>query len=223
MAGRFSEFLAGLFAGTDDRPDVRRLAHEVEVRALQAAGQKPVAVSSHSPRESLRTASAALDAVILQQQARADAPEGEERANPPGVRQPSGTPKEPGPTDAGSGESPSGAVQLIELRDQLLLAARSEHATVPELSRHLYARLGEVLLVQGVEVLEGDGPLDPTRHEVVQVRDTGEKALDGFVAETLRPGYRFDHHLLRAQQVVTWRAAVPPLVTAPGPTPSDSR
>jgi hypothetical protein len=94
---------------------------------------------------------------------------------------------------------PAVAERLISLRDRLALNA-GQAPSVGWLDREAVAALQE----SGVSQILDDGPVDPNRHEVVDVRITADPRLNEHIAATARPGYMAEEHIVRSQQVVAW-------------------
>lgn len=109
---------------------------------------------------------------------------------------------------------------LIALRDEVLLAARSEHTTAQQVAVRVFEQLGEILEADGLAALPDTGTFDPKLHHVVATRETDDPALAGTVAEVMAPGYTHNGRVVRRQQVVTWRAARRAKVTANPSGPS---
>lgn len=105
---------------------------------------------------------------------------------------------------------PAAAFDLIELRDEALLATRSEHTSAQQVAERVAQRIGEILREEGVTALAASHTVDPKRHQVIGARETGDQALDGQIAEAVRPGYAFDGRVIRPEQVITWRAVRTP-------------
>ncbi len=57
----------------------------------------------------------------------------------------------------------------------------------------------------GVEILEDEGEFSSERQTIVDVRETEEEALDGQIAEVVRPGYCYRGEQLRGQEVVVYK------------------
>jgi hypothetical protein len=94
---------------------------------------------------------------------------------------------------------PAVAERLISLRDRLTLGA-GQTPSAGWLDREAVAALQEI----GVSEILDDGPVDPNRHEVVDVRITSDPGLNEHIAATARPGYMAEEHVVRSQQVVVW-------------------
>jgi hypothetical protein len=96
---------------------------------------------------------------------------------------------------------------LIALRDEVLLAMRSEHTTAQQVAARVSEQLVEILEADGLVPMPDSGTLDPKRHQVVATRETDDPASAGTIAEVMSPGYLFNDRVVRRQEVVTWRAA----------------
>jgi hypothetical protein len=96
---------------------------------------------------------------------------------------------------------------LIALRDEVLLAMRSEHTTAQQVAARVSEQLIEILDADGLVPMPDSDTLDPKRHQVVATRETNDPTLAGTIAEVTSPGYMFRERVVRRQEVVTWRAA----------------
>jgi GrpE protein len=121
---------------------------------------------------------------------------------------PSGVPLEPSaavpPPDVVGG--------LIGLADILL--DLTEHPSGPESSvrtLHLVQRRVDRLLTDcGVYIVRDEGPVVPSRHEVVRTQPADENGTEGWIAATVRRGYLHGDRLIRPQQVVVYTVGQPP-------------
>ena len=52
--------------------------------------------------------------------------------------------------------------------------------------------------------IDDDGEVDPTRHEVVEMRPATDDAIVNHIAATVRPGYAWRRQILRPQEVVAY-------------------
>lgn len=118
-----------------------------------------------------------------------------------------------GPGGRAAAEPPRAALGLIALRDEALLASHSEHTTARQVSERVIEQIGEILQAEGITALAASQTVDPQRHHVIGIRETQNPALDGKIAETVRPGYAFNGQVIRPEQVITWRAARAPAST----------
>ncbi len=102
---------------------------------------------------------------------------------------------------------------LIELRDKLMLRKSWLEDQVPEevnAKKVVDSQLRELarcLNHLGVEILEADGEFDSRIQTVVETSVTESEELSGKIAETFRPGYRFQDEVLRSQEVVIYTKA----------------
>lgn len=96
------------------------------------------------------------------------------------------------------------ARELIEVADRLAVLDSDDREDRPAVTTWLEGRITEML--RGCEVLpiREEGPVNPSRHEVVGVRPAPEDEHDGRIAETVRPGYKWRDQVLRPQQVVAY-------------------
>ncbi|MEU6380432.1 nucleotide exchange factor GrpE [Streptomyces sp. NPDC046909] len=97
---------------------------------------------------------------------------------------------------------PPVAAVLVRMADQLAdLRASVEAGTLDAatLLRWLDRRLPELHAEVGIETVDDEGPLDLTRHEVLETRPGGDAPR---ILSTVRPGYRWRDHVLRPQQVI---------------------
>jgi hypothetical protein len=101
---------------------------------------------------------------------------------------------------------------LIGLAD-VLLDFTDHPPAGPEASvrtlRLLQRRVDRLLTDCGVRIVGDEGPVVPSRHEVVGARPTGEEGIEGWIAATVRPGYLHGEQLIRPQQVVAYSAGQP--------------
>jgi hypothetical protein len=65
-------------------------------------------------------------------------------------------------------------------------------------------RVDKVLAECGVQVLFDEGPVMPTRHEVVGAEPAGPDGRAGWIAVTVRRGYLLGDQLIRPQQVIAY-------------------
>ncbi|MFF3938075.1 nucleotide exchange factor GrpE [Streptomyces phaeofaciens] len=102
--------------------------------------------------------------------------------------------------------TPAVVPELIRTADQLTglrASAATGDVDTTALLRWLDRRLADLLAQAGVETLDDDGPLDLSRHEVVETRPGPPGADPGpRVLATVRPGYRRHGRVLRPQQVI---------------------
>lgn len=102
---------------------------------------------------------------------------------------------------------------LIELRDKLMLRKSWLEDQVPEevnakkVVDSQMRELARCLNHLGVEILEADGEFDSRIQTVVETSVTESEELVGKIAETFRPGYRFQDEVLRSQEVVIYTKA----------------
>ena len=102
---------------------------------------------------------------------------------------------------------------LIELRDKLMLRKSWLEDQVPEevnAKKVVDSQLRELarcLNHLGVEILEADGEFDSRIQTVLETSVTESEELSGKIAETIRPGYRFQDEVLRSQEVVIYTKA----------------
>ncbi|GGP63225.1 nucleotide exchange factor GrpE [Saccharothrix coeruleofusca] len=99
-------------------------------------------------------------------------------------------------------------------RRRTAAARREEHLVrglcelLPGLPDRAAWRLRTVLVAAGVRVLVPDGdPVDPTAHRVVGTEPTGDAALAGTVARTVRPGFADGDRVLVPPAVVVFTAS----------------
>lgn len=112
---------------------------------------------------------------------------------------------------------------LISLADTCLRNGRAwlkcEAATPEDVDRVLREVTDDVELIlerQGVEAFKPETGTKFDRREarVVRSADTSDAALDGFVAEVLKPGYRIGDRVLRYCEVVVWAFVTGPATDA---------
>jgi molecular chaperone GrpE (heat shock protein) len=64
--------------------------------------------------------------------------------------------------------------------------------------------IGDLLARCGVVTINDDGPVDPRRHEVVEVLPAPSPELADHIAETVQPGYELHGALIRTQRVIAY-------------------
>jgi hypothetical protein len=115
------------------------------------------------------------------------------------------------PAGPPAGPPPDIVRGLIGLADVLL--DLTEHPSGPESSvrtlRLVRRRVDRLLADCGVRTVQDEGPVVPSRHEVVGVRPSGEDGAEGRIAATVRQGYLHGDQLIRPQQVVAYTAGRP--------------
>ncbi len=185
--------------------ELDELAQRIEQEACALAGMpRPAVRDNVLPR--LRRAAKALETCVAS--APAPGAAGPARPVPGGTgRQEAGAEQRGPAVPAGP---PAAAIDLIALRDEALLATRSEHTSAQQVSERVAQRIGEILQAEGVTPLAASQTVDPKCHQVIGVRETDDRALDGRIAEAVRPGYAFDGRVIRPEQVITWRAVRAP-------------
>ncbi|MBC6466590.1 hypothetical protein [Actinomadura alba] len=90
---------------------------------------------------------------------------------------------------------------LIDISDRV---AGLRDTVEPAVTRWLLDRITEALAGTGVIGIRDKGPVDVTRHAVLAVRATDDPDLIDRIAETVRPGYRWNDRILRPQQVIAY-------------------
>ncbi len=102
---------------------------------------------------------------------------------------------------------------LIALRDKLLLRKSWLEDQAPEeenAQKVVISQLRETarcLTNLGVEILDAAGAFDNRYQTVVETRPADNAELAGQIAETFRPGYRFQDEVLRPQEVILFVGA----------------
>jgi hypothetical protein len=76
--------------------------------------------------------------------------------------------------------------------------------------RWLNSSITRLLEQSGIYPIEDDGEVDPTRHEVIEVRGVTQSDLVNHIAATVRPGYAWRGQILRPQEVVAYVRAESP-------------
>jgi len=105
-------------------------------------------------------------------------------------------------------EKLSAIQDLIALRDKLLLRKSWLEDQAPEeknAQKVVLSQLRETarcLTNLGVEILDAAGAFDNRYQTVVETCPTENAELAGQIAETFRPGYRFQDEILRPQEVI---------------------
>ncbi|MDP4089729.1 MAG: nucleotide exchange factor GrpE [Bacillota bacterium] len=139
-----------------------------------------------------------------------DRPEAESLTAAPSVSEPK-TAAEP---EAGQETSPAKLkaegldpliLDIIRLRDQLLIARYNCDENQQRILTSLYEELGRILRVNGVESLESEKIFNKQYHAVVEVKKTDRPELNNTIADTCRPGYRYKGEVIRAQEVILYR------------------
>ncbi|MBC6457024.1 hypothetical protein [Actinomadura sp. HBU206391] len=90
---------------------------------------------------------------------------------------------------------------LIDISDRV---AGLRDSVEPAVTRWLLDRITEALADAGVSAIREEGAVDTTRHAVLGVRATADPELVDRIAETVRPGYRWNDQVLRPQQVIAY-------------------
>jgi hypothetical protein len=100
---------------------------------------------------------------------------------------------------------------LISLADDVaeLAGQAAESEAADNLLRLTQWRVDQVLADCGVRVVADEGRVDPARHEVAGTRPAGADGTAGWIAATVRRGYRRDGELIRPQQVVAYTSELP--------------
>lgn len=97
---------------------------------------------------------------------------------------------------------------LIALRDKLLLRKSwledqaSEEENAKKVVDSQLRETARCLTNQGVDILDSGGVFDNQYQTVVETRPAEHAEQDGQIAETFRPGYRFQGEILRSQEVI---------------------
>jgi len=127
---------------------------------------------------------------------------------PPVPPEPSAPLPVPARAVAPAADQESVARSLISLADDLAgLADRaSGEGAGGRTLRLAQWRVDQVLAECGVEAVNDEGPVDPSRHEVVGSRSPAGEGTAGWIAATVRRGYLMDGQLMRPQQVVAYTA-----------------
>jgi len=97
---------------------------------------------------------------------------------------------------------------VIAMRDNLLTRKvwleeqAPEEETARKLIQSQLMETARCLTSHGVEILEEGGAFDSWYQTVADTRPTGDASLEGRIADTFRPGYRFQGKVLRPQEVI---------------------
>ncbi len=70
--------------------------------------------------------------------------------------------------------------------------------------RWLNRSITRLLAQSEIYLIEDEGEVDPTRHEVIEVRRVTENERVNRIAATVRPGYGWRGQILRPQEVVAY-------------------
>jgi len=97
------------------------------------------------------------------------------------------------------------SLDIIRLRDQLLIFKSTAEGTTAEMISNLYKELGRILSRHGVQPIEDIGTFNKIYHTVVDIRNTDEMSLNETIAETFRPGYKTDNQIIRHQEVILYK------------------
>ncbi len=108
------------------------------------------------------------------------------------------TPKPEHRSHAASQDPPMIARDLIEIADRL--ASQPDQPII----RWVASRAAQMMKQCEIYPIIDDGPVDPTRHEVVEVRAAADPRVADHIAETARPGYRWRDQILRPQQIIAY-------------------
>jgi hypothetical protein len=128
---------------------------------------------------------------------------------PPGAGLPAVTAEAGASADrSAAGPSPDIVQGLIGLADALL--DLTEHPSGPDSSmrtlRLVQRRVDRLLTDYGMRTVLDEGPVVPSRHEVVGTRPAGAHGAEGWIAATVRQGYLHGDRLIRPQQIVAYTA-----------------
>lgn len=181
------------------RENIRRLALDVAAHAGELIGRRVPAdwegLSTHELLRIARTSLTAAEDRIRDADLRIAALREEASL----ARQ-----RDPGSDLAPPDDPPPIVNDLIEVADRLAVldSAPDEAGTVP--ARWLEGRVAAMLARHEVSVIRDEGPVDPSRHEVVDVRPAPADGDVERIAETVRPGYSWRGRILRPQQVVAF-------------------
>ncbi len=93
--------------------------------------------------------------------------------------------------------------QLVDVLDRVQ-AAVNQDAITETAQRWLDASLISMLERLGVVPILDTGPIDFTRHQVVETRATTQPERYDHIAETIRPGFETAGQLLRPQQIIVY-------------------
>jgi hypothetical protein len=98
------------------------------------------------------------------------------------------------------------ALELIKLRDWVLMAKTSGNPVNSEGLENFYKQLGRILGMEGITPIEDQGVFDYNRQQIMDSRTTDDPALQDHICETVRPGYQFHEKLIRPQEVIVYVA-----------------
>lgn len=96
------------------------------------------------------------------------------------------------------------AIELIRLRDWVLLAKVGGTVVDPAVLGEINKQLGRVLAKEGITPIEESGAYDYNRQSVIGVQPTDDPAQNDLVCSTVRPGYLFHEQLVRPQEVIIY-------------------
>ncbi len=185
--------------GTSSSETLRQLAFEVTMRAAALVGEDGASIEPERVTTTGLLAAARDSLEIAGQHSRdidreIDALRMENarlrrvaQAGNAGHRDPGGRP-----------DPPAIARELIAIADRL---ASQQGAAAP---RWLNRSITRLLAQSEIYLIEDEGEVDPTRHEVIEVRRVTENERVNRIAATVRPGYGWRGQILRPQEVVAY-------------------
>lgn len=94
--------------------------------------------------------------------------------------------------------------QLIK-RDYLYDQGEQEGSAAMCIVEATLKETANLLKKSGVEILEDQGMFSSQRQTIVDVKETEDEALDGQIAEVVRPGYFYQGEQLRGQEVIIYK------------------
>ena len=201
-----------------DLKETMTLALEVEEQVRHLSGLSAHTAETSDVTTVLRSTQQLLNRLIEQQ---TRSPKVEQRSPQPGptdvvavsgLSQPMPTPiptqesSEPQsqPTLLKDPEPSRSALDLIKLRDYVLMASPGDLEVAHKVLESLYRKLGQMLEKEGLTPLEMAGAFNYEQQQVVETQGTDDPNLDEMVSSTVRPGYLFNQKLIRPQEVIVY-------------------
>lgn len=96
------------------------------------------------------------------------------------------------------------AMDLIKLRDWILLAQSNSTTPITEILPEIYKRLGQTLELENITPLEITGKFNYEQQQVVNTQVTYDPEQEDTICSTVRPGYLFEGKLIRPQEVTVY-------------------
>ena len=213
----FNHLYEYFFPGQTDLKEAMPLALEVEEQVRHLSGLPAHTAETSDVTTVLRSTRLLLERLVQQQTRSAEleerSPQEEQivakvLSEPP--KHVPETPPEPLAQDIviKASEPSQTALELIKLRDYVLMANPDELAVAHRILESLYRKLGQMLEKEGLTPLEMTGAFNYEQQQVVETQGTNDPSLDEIVSSTVRPGYLFNQKLVRPQEVIVYTYSV---------------